>query len=138
MARRIIRSTKKPVIPRITPPRPSRRQRYEPPTAGWLEVQNPEGFVPNEIMVGTPKDGKWLVESIKLESGVYVVKLKAPTATPLPAIPGAPKPATPLPVPRGTTPPGDEKKPQGTSRRSPGLRPGIEMRAPATLRVDAR
>lgn len=100
--------------------------------------QNPEGFVPNEIMVGTPKDGKWLVESIKLEGGVYVVKLKPPTATPLPAIPGAPKPATPLPVPRGTTPPGDEKKPQGMSRRGPGLRPGVEMRAPATLRVDAR
>ena len=88
--------------------------------------QNPEGFVPNEIMVGTPKDGKWLVESIRLESGVYVVKLKPPTATPIPVIPGAPKPATPLPVPRGTTPPIDEKKPPTTSRR-PGLRPGMEV-----------
>lgn len=40
--------------------------------------QNPKGFVPNEIMVGTPGNGKWVVESVTFVDGVYLVKLKKP------------------------------------------------------------
>lgn len=100
--------------------------------------QNPEGFVPNEIMVGTPKEGKWVVDSIRLEGNAYIVKLKPPTAQPLPVIPNAPKPATPLPVPKPTVPPADEKKPQGMSLRGPARRSGLEMPTSSTFRADAR